>query len=145
MKKFSIILVLCVCLLALTSVAMAQTVNYSRVTSPASIKVYYADVWSDKGYIDLSSVVPAGATVNWVQLVSYTVSSSAGNYGNIYVYMFNANSTKSTPLVLNEINNDFQGLPANQKFYIQFFTDYVQFSGNPVYLQRPTVVISVTQ
>lgn len=146
MKKFSFAMVLSVCLVfVLAGMAMAQTVNYSKITSPSSIKVYYANTWSDAGYLDLTIDVPAGGVVNWVELVNYTVSSSAGTYGNIIVEIWDASGAHSCELTLNQINTAFQGLPANQKFYIKFRTDRLQFPGNPLYLQRPTVVISVTQ
>ena len=142
MQKNKHVLILIVCLVfSLTGHALAQTVNDSRKTDPVNLKVFHKDTWSTEGYIDLSKDVPEGATINWIKLINYTVSSTAENYGNIYIKMWDATG-KSTRLTLNETNTDFAGQPAKQKFCLKFYTNYLQFEGNALYLQQPTVIIS---
>ncbi len=118
------------------------SVTISKLTDPRTLKVYQPFTWSNKVYIDLTEELSEGSTINSIQLQSAKIFSNCGQYRDIYLYIWDEEGNY-TRLESGLLNKEFVGKSAAQKFYLRFYTNYMEHKGNPLIVGRPMLTFDV--
>ncbi len=116
--------------------------SISFVTDPPVLDVYQANTWASAVKIDPASKtdIKDSTKIEYIKLHDYKIHSEAGNYGKTFIYLFNENGD-STRLKSGKTNKDFKNQKAEQKFYLTFYTNYLENDGKRLRINRPQISI----